>query len=607
MAPKGDLRLLNDRLNRIATPGSTAGFGPQSPEIKSEEDVIDSTANKFICAECGESYHKISFLVHHYTRLHTQAGFVCPVPDCGVPYQNQPRLMKHYDRKHGRPAHCPFPGCTRQYATWGKFSQHLDTHTAEAHSRGYYTCFDSYCRERFPDLTRLTQHVYQAHPGVSQASGCLECRKRFPTDQDLYLHYQTAHPFSGTLTLNCPAIDCSYSFPNTDELYDHYRNSGHPPYIPNQEPRHLAFKCPFGFCARAYSSEIGLGIHSALAHGSEIGGVQVDPIASGRGFDNAESFGNQTFASNHQADNPIEHIPRDIEENVVEIDEEGAVLYQQLKNYLMNENQPDQRADSSYSSDKLTIGFILNNHSNSNDSGGDTQWRDSMRYFDDGQADFPTEDLARGILHGTLQLLQADDQISVYELLEIWHVFLNAGQRRYVIQQLKNFNLREDSETLVARLRGSVLGAVISGWVRFKTLLDQTPPQLQNAVGRRPRFSARDTAWAILMHCMLLEALRDKGVASWRENGFNQIPDRLRIPSQGYYLYEPTATFAQILDALAERAQCRKTVPEGVQLTNAMVLTELPKYVAELKEEVVHLYPDGPQDSANWLQVFGPG
>ena len=165
-------------------------------------------------------------------------------------------------------------------------------------------------------------------------------------------------------------------------------------------------------------------------------------------------------------------------------------------------------------------------------------------------------------------------------------------------------NIFEEPETLVARLRGSALSGVISAWIRFKSLLDQTPSRLQETEGRRVQFSGRDSAWAILMHCMLLEDLRARALPTALKLGIDGIPDRLRFPSQGYDLSAPDVTFAQILDALAERVKCRKALPEWIQLTNEMVLTEMPNYLAELKEVVLALYP-GPHDSEAWLDVFG--
>ena len=106
------------------------------------------------------------------------------------------------------------------------------------------------------------------------------------------------------------------------------------------------------------------------------------------------------------------------------------------------------------------------------------------------------------------------------------------------------------------------------------------------------------------MHCMLLENLRAHGLRSGLELGFDGIPDRLRFPTQGYDLSGPDATFAQILDALVERVKCRKALPEWIQLTKVMVLTEIPKYLAELKEVVLALNP-GPHHSKEWLDFYG--
>ena len=120
MAPKGNLRRLNARSNSIMHPKSTmAEPNSDSPIIKIEEDVIDATLNKFVCAECGQSFHRISFLAHHYTRLHTQAGFVCTIPDCGVPCVTLSSLTRHRNLKHaGRYKVCQYPGCTKQFNSW---------------------------------------------------------------------------------------------------------------------------------------------------------------------------------------------------------------------------------------------------------------------------------------------------------------------------------------------------------------------------------------------------------------------------------------------------------------------------------------------------------
>ena len=613
MAPRGHLRLLNEQLNTITIPeSSTAVLDSNSPDIKFE-DVIDPTGNRFICAECGGSFHKIAYLVHHYTRLHTQVGFSCPIVDCGRALQSQANRTVHV-KTHGQPGICQYPGCTKEFPTWGKFFRHLDAHPAEAKRRGY-RCLHDDCSERFLDLTRLTQHTYQTHPGLSKASGCLECRERFQTDQELCGHYRTLHPFVDPVTLICPAPDCSQFFSNTNDLYRHYETSRHPAYIPNQVPRHLMFKCPFGFCARVYASEIALGIHNALAHGSEIGGLPVLELQSINSviasFSNVpESSTNQQGASEHPVDPSIEGTPRDAAENVVEIDEQGAVLYRDSHDYLSNDAESDETADASFPSSKRRIGFVQEGRSNLDEPGAvahDRHERGSMYDHSNDETDFPNEALARTILLRLLLLLHVNDNLSVDELLELWIVFLQPEQRGTAIQQLKKLNFQEEWESILARIRGTLLGTVISAWIRFKALLEQTPTHLRNSVGRRPYCSARDTAWAILMHCMLLEDLRQRAIRPAFELGFlADIPDRLRFPSTGLDLSGSDATFAQILDALAERVRCRRALAVPIQVTNLLVLDMIPMYVEELKEAVLALYP-GHHDSQEWYEVFGPG
>ena len=400
------------------------------------------------------------------------------------------------------------------------------------------------------------------------------------------------HPFPGGLKLICPAPNCSESFSSVDDLYLHYENSRHPSYIPNQQPRHLAFKCPFEFCARAYSREIGLGIHNALAHGSEIGGLTVFTLPSA------------DLAMERDSDHPESSNDGDDVESVIEIDEEGAVL---LRDELSQNVESDEIGNPSPQSHQLKIGYILNNHPSFDDPDEGIHYQQAGGSPSDHghyEIDFPVETLAREILERILLLLSVDDKISVDELLELWTAFIQPDEHQYVIGQLTRLDIYEESETLVARLRGSALSGVIFAWIRFKSLLEQTPPHFHNTVGRRIPSPIRDTAWIILMHCMLLENLRAHGLRTGVELGFDGIPDRLLFPTLGYDLSGPDATFAQILDALVERVKCRKALPEWIQLTKVMVLTEIPKYLAELKEVVLALNP-GPHHSKEWLDFNG--
>lgn len=599
MAAKDNLQRLNARLNSIMLPNSTTPEpNSSSPKIKIEEDIIDATLNKFVCAECGQSFHRVGFLAHHYTRLHTQAGFVCTIPDCGVPCVTMPSLTRHRNKKHaGQYKVCQYPGCTKQFNSWSRLTQHFLSHSAEAEMRGYYICLygDSEgkcdCEGKFPDLIRLTQHAYQAHPGVSVASSCLECHERFPTDQALCQHYRTFHPFPSGIKLICPAPNCSESFSSVDDLYLHYENSRHPSYIPNQQPRHLAFKCPFEFCARAYSSEIGLGIHNALAHGSEIGGLTVFTLPSA------------SLVMERDSGHPESSNDGDDMESVIEIDEEGAVL---LPDELSKDVEPDEIGNPSPHSHKLKIGFILNNHPSFDDPDEPVHYQHAGGSSSDhghNKTGFSVESLAREIFKRILLLLRVDDKISVVELLELWTVFLQPDQRQYVIEQLTRFNIFEEPENLVVGLRGSGLSDVILAWIRFKSLLDQTPPHLHNAIGHPIHSPGRDTMWIILMHCMLLEDLRAHGLRTRVELGFDGIPDRLHFPTQGYDISGPDASFDQVLDALIERVKCRKALPEWIYLTTDMVLTEIPNYLAELKEVVLALNPG--HYNKEWLEFYG--
>ncbi len=323
--------------------------------------------------------------------------------------------------------------------------------------------------------------------------------------------------------------------------------------------------------------------------------------------------------------NSTEPVQGDTLANPIEINEEGAIL---VPSAFSDDVEPEETTDQPLIPDlvgteKLTIGYVVESpfipltkkpialETSIPDDLEDPESaaldvNERVPKNDGDETDFHDLSLGLQIFENILILLQADSKLSVEELFELWTVFLRPEQRQYVIRHLKKINIHEPSETIVARLRGSSLAAVITAWLQFKSLLDSVPPQLRDFPGRQPHSTGRNAAWAILMHCMLLEDLRRRALPAALEAGMTNIPDRLRFPTQGYDLSAAHATFDQILNALAERAACRKVHPEWLQLTNAMVLHEVGKYLKDLKEVVLVLYP-GAQGSQEWVEIFGTG
>lgn len=673
MASDSKLRLVRDRLYAITPEPASEHSGPgnpTSPKIKKE--VIDPAFNRFICAECGDSHISLNYLTAHYNRCHGSNAYVCPIADCGRLFERQAHLTHHLRGKHGDYIPCQHPGCFKKSSP-RTLLKHLQTHTTNRARRGYYKCQFDDCKETFADLTRLTQHAYQVHTGIAAASGCPDCQKKFTDDQALYKHYRTEHPFLGPQTLQCPALGCQSTFRDAEDLYRHYRDSNHPPSVRNAASSHLVHRCPFNFCGRAYSSEIALGIHNALAHGSKIGGIRMAVVPPAISVRNAslnvpasskavqasssktvrtsssrvvksslntvqssssrvvKSLSSKTVqSSSSRAVQPSSskavqpssskavqvasgrHLDDSIECTAefdpVEINDKGEIhLGSGILNCLERNETPDPTSYPQLPAPQSRpIGRVLEMNRSSHDpkeAALDRHERASKSNHVGDEIDFPKKSIGREILQRILFLLQVDEDISIEELYELWIVFLKPGQRQDVVATLSKLNIREAPETIIARLRGSFLAAVISAWIRFKSLLDQTPPQLRDAVGRNPRSSGRDTAWAILMHCMLLEDMRDRAVPEAVSLGFNKIPSRLRYAYQGYKL-SADSKFGDIMFALAERAKCRKVHPENYQLTTAMVLEEVRHYRAELIEVVLILYP-GSHDSREWLQVFG--
>jgi hypothetical protein len=506
----------------------------------------------------------------------------------------------------------------------GYLLKHIKSHSTDRSKRGYHQCLYIGCQDIFSSLTRLTQHAYQAHPGIAGVTGCPECQEKLPSDQELYWHYQTSHPFSSAVALNCPASGCARSFRNPNELYHHHQNSSHPAYVHSDNPRYFSFQCPFPFCAKAYTSEIRLGVHNVLAHRCDAeGNSNVVPsqghIASNTIRDIPRSSTDEQFASEIQDEDLVDRTLDVDVEDLIEITEENAI---RVEAEIADHSEDDQTSvhphtPHPHGSQRMTIGYVLGSplspltgqtgplgasvldtHNYPDEAALDEHERTSENDGGDKESDFPSKQVGRHILQRVLALLQVAHVLPLDELLELWSDFLGPDQRSHAIRQLKKINPREPREAILARLRGTSLAYVITAWLDFKSRLARAPPQLRNVPG------ARNTAWAVLMHCMLLEELRRRALPTALDSGLTRIPDRLRFPTSGYDLSAAHATFAEILNALAERAACRKINPDWLQLTNVMVLMEVGRYLDELKEVVLVLYP-GQHGNREWVETFG--
>lgn len=597
-----------------------------SPVIKIEDDIINPAFNKYVCAECGKTCVSYKYLDYHFKRVHSISAFIfpfiCPVVACGRPFAKENNRKLHYTICHGKDQSCPYPWCTSRPDSLAKLLIHITSHETSRYKRGHYECLYPDCSETSSSLTRLTQHAYLAHPGIAKQTGCPECQEKLPSDKALYLHYQTSHPFSSAVTLKCPASDCAQSFRNPKELYHHYLNSNdssHPAYVHYDKPPVYSFKCPFTFCAIAYTHEIRLGIHNAVAHRWDAGGDSNEVPSQGHRVSNTvpdvpRSSTDEQFALEIQDEDLVNRRQEVDVEDLIEITEGNAIRVEtEMADYF----EPDTTNAYSHSLDphgsqKRTIGYVLSPPSPLAGQSGrlGTSVPETYAYPDEAaldehertlgeqETDFPSKQFGRNVLQRLLALLQVAHILPLDELSELWSGFLGPDQRSHAMQQLKKIGTQQSQEEFFARLRGTSLAYLINAWLDFKSHLARAPPQLRNAQG------ARNTAWAVLMHCMILEELRRRALPTAIDLGLIGTPDRLRFPTSGYDLSAAHATFAEILNALAERAACRKVNPEWLQLTNVMVLVEAGRYIDELKEVVLVLYP-GEHENREWVETYG--
>ena len=641
--------------------------------MHAEDSTVNAPSASLVCPACGKIPGNMGYLMYHFSREHSHpAGLIniltvssrmaCPEAYCGKILTHASFREEHRPKHHNGTLSCPYPGCGHKQRLRGMrlFNIHVYRHMTEAHLQGRYLCKYPGCKKGMSDPTRLTRHVYQAHPGISKESGCPDCQQRFATDPELFQHYRASHSFSGPVTLDCPASGCSRIFRNSEELYAHYWNSDHPSFIENQGSKYQPCKCPFGFCGKVYATQVGLGIHSVLAHGSDgVGSITTAPPSEGAALGNtlvhAKPSTNAQLTLKREVDGPIERTPRDA---AVEIDDESMICTDMetsddvisddsvgslaLAALTLSGEPPVRHLQESHEEMETLDDFDFSEAAASLTTSEMTRLLEPViRYLqedrmemetsgdfgsDEPPASSSTSKLSLSTAVGQHQrapktnggdagdlcphilprILQITDELSADELTELWTLVISSHERQYVSEQLLKFDVNKPSETIIGQVRGSAVAAVVHAWIRLKALLNQMPLKLQNAVGRRPRYTARDSAWAILMHCMLLEQMRQQALPTALTLGVDKIPDRLRFPSQRFDLSEKNATFAQILNALAERAHCRKVHPESTQLRTIKILTEVPKYYAELKEVVLALYP-GPHDSKEWFEVFGSG
>lgn len=264
--------------------------------------AVHDGADRFRCADCGQSFRKRETLHKHVRKDHLGLPpHECPHPACPEAFGTKARLKRHFDRVHGDVkfwcAECGLAGRRVGFTTEPLLQQHLrDEHR---------DCI--FCEYRSPSRHELERHVEAHHSGKSleerrtHACALDGCAKSFTSKSNLAAHVRSAHRgvrfVCGQTALSGPdfgawsgADGCSHGFSSKARLEDHVRflHLGHvrprmsrpPPRGPDvvddlsgaadQAKRTVA--CPR--CTHVFIRYHDLNVHLARDHGP----LPVDPV-----------------------------------------------------------------------------------------------------------------------------------------------------------------------------------------------------------------------------------------------------------------------------------------------------------------------------------------
>lgn len=194
--------------------------------------AVHEGADRFRCADCGQSFRKKETLHKHIRRDHlNQPAFECPEPGCAAAFPSKPSLKRHRDKAHGEAkfwcAECPAPV---GFTTESLLQQHI--------RHEHQGCI--FCDYRPASRWELERHVEMRHSGKTlqdrRTHACTHagCGKSFTKRSNLNAHVRTAHEgfrfVCGAVDLSGllfdawdPAQGCGAKFSAKSRLEDHVR------------------------------------------------------------------------------------------------------------------------------------------------------------------------------------------------------------------------------------------------------------------------------------------------------------------------------------------------------------------------------------------------
>lgn len=460
-----------------------------------------------------------------------------------------------------------------------------------------YQCAE--CTAAYPTMKSLVSHFGHSHQSHIVPCPFSQCGETFLNEKAAkrhnHLYHEGDHP--------CPYNDCPIRCKSREILEKHLRN--HPANGPGS---YKLFHCPVPDCEHEFRSPEGLKFHRDKIHNMSL----VCRVKGCRHLSMSVEERENHFADKHAVSFQQTQFvcPQAECSRTFVSSDELYTHFENARHILYTKGTPGKPFRCAFNfcrcllpdEDQMKIHHSVVHKARQVDDSellkGPSEPEDGMTSL----VSFESPVVTEGVVHffeEVLTLLGVETFISVNEVVELWeHFFISDNDRKTAMQQLQEVNLQEERTVIVQKLKDTSLAKLISEWGNFKLLFLQTPRNI-----RLNQNSVKEVALTVLNHCTILETMRDRSIASAVSMG-RDVPDQLRDPTKGYG-FTSDRSFAEILDALAERVFCRKSHQRSVQLNELMVLMEMTEYLRELKETVWAIYPAVRRTQA-WLETFGP-
>lgn len=585
---------LNRRLQSI-----TQLPNDQDNSQKVENVEIDLTKSKYVCAECAWTISiNAAALARHFTLKHV---FRLKCPDCKTLCENHEGLEKHQSQKHGYPVnegkhHEPCESQHRVPATIGnevtspttggptiswKASASVQSILNRKSSVQSGSCPDPECQLTFPDFNALYEHYAASHPLYIIYSGhpkpfkCPFCPKRYQHGRFVAGHVRTHKPKSlGTEDVQdqetlirqshiAMAHRRSLSYPEAQLQSDRASSDeevGCSVPVIQEEGYRLIIKDDV-----IYLDE-GVEPQSPIPERSNQTNVQ-----ESRRLQGATRVGLRLQASPADSFNPR---PEN-EKMSVEVAFQTHTLEPKLSESMdLDDGYPERFAftkDSFASKMSTTDSRIL-------------------------AVQLPTKIFPQGLSREIIRALQMEHHITVSEVADLFHYFLDDDHRMYVLNEIGSINPNLANRSILATLHGTTFKAVLDSWIDFKRRAIRYAPQLVRQAHNQGVGLSKSITWALLQYCLNLETMIYR-------NKFNIAHRFLRNQPLDNLVLATNAPFPHLIAALTERVKNKINHDASIVFTDEMGLSGTRDYMELLQMEFRPLYPIAAGHEKLWREL----